>query len=80
MKHQGMRKLMALLLAAVLMLPCVAASAFAEPASGENGSVDGTITVGGVTTPGDSASGGSTDPGEDPDPGVTGSHCEPQPG
>lgn len=52
MKHQGMRKLMALLLAAVLMLPCVAASAFAEPTSGENGSVDGTITVGGVTTPG----------------------------
>lgn len=47
MKHQGMRKLMALLLAAVLVLPCVAASAFAEPASGENGSVDGAITVGG---------------------------------
>ena len=45
MKHQGMRKLMALLLAAVLVLPCVAASAFAEPTSGENGSVDGTITV-----------------------------------
>ena len=81
MKHQGMRKLMALLLTAVLMLPCVAASAFAEPASGENGSIDGAITVGGMTTPGDSASGGTTDPGEDPDPGVNPDPgVEPDPG
>ena len=55
MKHQGIKKLMALLLAAVLVLPCVAASAFADPAADGSGSAGGMVSVGSVSAPGDTA-------------------------